>query len=241
MKESHVARGSYLWIRLFAEEFVEQGGTLLGQGADACDLFGVGPGRHVGFVAVLVIEFPDREVRFDGLGHVDGDFVQDSIGHGEQFGLLVRPALRDEGPEALVLPQTPEPVVLDIGGHPESGMDHQARQRLITRMRYALVVVPTLVAIPDRTEEKFVDSAAFVHVGARITVQIAGQLLDDDEVRKGLFVEVFAPAVLAVLVTGGVKRLLGPVDECGDILVLLGFALVVLRSEERRVGKECRL
>ena len=95
-------------------------------------------------------------------------------------------------------------------------------------MRYALVVVPTLVAIPDRTEEKFVDSAAFVHVGARITVQIAGQLLDDDEIRKGLFVEVFAPAVLTVLVTGGVKRLLGPVDECGDILVLLGFALVVL-------------
>ena len=95
-------------------------------------------------------------------------------------------------------------------------------------MRYALVVVPALVAIPDRTEEKFVDSAAFVHVGTRITVQIARQLLDDHEVREGLLVEVFAPAVLAVLVIGGVKRPFGPVDEIGDIRVLFGLAFVVL-------------
>ena len=107
-------------------------------------------------------------------------------------------------------------------------MNHQVQKRPILRVRHALIVVPPLVAVPDRAEEELVDAAALVEIGARVAVQIAGQLLDDDEVGQRLLVEPLAPAVLRILVVRGVERLLGLAYEVGDIGVLFGLALVVL-------------
>ena len=43
-------------------------------------------------------------------------------------------------------------------------MYHEAFQWLILVMRYALVIVPSLVTVPDRTEEEFLTATALIQV-----------------------------------------------------------------------------
>ena len=75
-------------------------------------------------------------------------------------------------------------------------------------MRYALVIVPTLVTVPDRTEEEFLTATALVQVCTCISVQVTHKLLDDDIIGKSLLVEVLAPSVYRILVVASVESLL---------------------------------
>ena len=100
--------------------------------------------------------------------------------------------------------ETLEPVVAHIRRHPETSMDHEAFQWLILVMRYALVVVPSLVTVPDRTEEEFLTAAALIQVCTCISIQITHKLLDDDIIGKSLLVEVLAPSVYRILVVASI-------------------------------------
>ena len=107
-------------------------------------------------------------------------------------------------------------------------MDHEAFQWLILVVRYALVVVPSLVTVPDRTEEEFLTATALIQVCTCISVQVTHKLLDDDIIGKSLLVEVLAPSVYRILVVASVESLLCLIQVVGDIIVLSLVVVIIL-------------
>ena len=79
-------------------------------------------------------------------------------------------------------------------------------------MRNTLVVVPSLVAVPDRSEEDLLASAALVDICTCVAVKVAYELLDDDEVCKSLLIEILSPSVFRILVVAAIESSLGLVQ-----------------------------
>ena len=96
-------------------------------------------------------------------------------------------------------------------------------------MRDTVVVVPSLVRIPYRTEEKFVHASSLVHVGAGVGVQIAIELFQYDEVYQCLLIKITPPSVLRVLERSAVKHILHLADKVSDILILGRVIFLVVR------------
>ena len=95
-------------------------------------------------------------------------------------------------------------------------------------MRYALVIVPSLVTVPDRAKEEFLTATALVQVCTCISVQVTHKLLDDDIIGKSLLVEVLAPSVYRILVVASIESLLCLIQVVGDIIVLSLVVVIIL-------------
>ena len=96
-------------------------------------------------------------------------------------------------------------------------------------MRNTLVIVPSFVAVPYRAKEEFVISTTLIHVCTCISVKVTYKLLHDDEVCKGLLIEVLAPSVFWVLVIAALESSLSLIDEVCDVVILSLVEVIILR------------
>ena len=149
--------------------------------------------RHVRLVTVLIVEIPDTEIGNDGLAHLLRLFVKFRKDFGLQLLLFGGPPPADKLAELRVLPETVEPVRIDVRRHIEAAVYHELGESVAVRS--ALVIVPTLVKVPDRSEEDFVHSAPLIEISAGITIHIAREFLHDDEIRQCLLIEPLSPAI----------------------------------------------